>query len=838
MKKKNKKSFFRRFFNFRGLAFRTGLLFLIGIVIVFLIAATYILAYTSKIMLDEAEKDASDLTSLNISRIESILNPVEDLTQNLANSLSEPSPKYAEIHNIARNYVRFSPIVFGSCLAFEPYGFNRDAQYYAPYIFEGPKGITEKMLGGKRYNYFDLDWYKEPKRLNKPCWSEPYYDKGGGDTLMCTYSVPVSKMVNGKSAFAGVFTMDISLAAFEKIVSSVRVYKTGFGFLVSRSGKIIATPERRLMNHKMIEFFDTMSEEDSAREVQERKSLVKIEINEDNKSFSKKLKAEFRKAASEGGDPDTLRTLFRKMLRHERGFLQVDNLLKDGRSGWVYYAPVASTGWYMMIAFPSDELFSGLLTFIKKLGSIILFSIIAILIVTIFVVRRFTRPIVKLTNVAYEIGQGDFQAALPPYKGRNEIAQLTQSFAVMQRELVNYIDNLRETTAIKEKIESELAVAHEIQVGMLPKRFPDKQDCDLYAILEPARAVGGDVYDFFFLDHDHLFIGIGDVSGKGVPAALFMAITRTLFRAKVVMGMSLHSVMESINVELCKDNPNVMFVTFQVVVLNIRTGQAEICNAGHNYPVLMRADSKVEKYHCKPGLPLGVMEDATYISEEFTLLNGEKIVMYTDGITEATNITEDFYKEDKLMKILKAASNLPSKETANIVIENVKAFSGLAEQSDDITLLIVQFTNPGTEKKNPMNFHSLTIKNQLTELEKIMAVIDDLSDRWKFSPKTALELNLVLEELVTNIIFYAFDDKDEHPVHIDFSYEEGQLRVEIRDGGKPFNLLEVSNEEEFEKPLEERKIGGLGIHFVRSIMDEVAYERKDDENVVILTKKV
>lgn len=492
-----------------------------------------------------------------------------------------------------------------------------------------------------------------------------------------------------------------------------------------------------------------------------------------------------------------------------------------------------------MVAFSSDELLSGFIGFLKKLGTVVLVSMIAALLVTILVVRRFAKPIRKLTDAARLIGQGDFHAALPVIKSKNEIGQLAKSFALMQVELQNYIRNLKDTTSAKEKIESELKIAHEIQVGMLPTQFPHRGDCDLFAILEPAKAVGGDLYDFFIIDKDHLYFAVGDVSGKGVPASLFMAVTRTLFRSKAISGVSLEHVFESINTELCKENPNMMFVTFQAAILDLRDGSLEMCNAGHNPPILIRNIGHVDKIHCKSNLPFGIMNQVSFISEKLILGVGDMLVMYTDGITEAINTHAELYREEKFLKSIATFLNLPAKETAARLIMDVKSFSGDAEQSDDITLLVMKY-NDGKKDLPDENADrvSLVLKNKVSEIEKINETLNILEKKWAISAKAVMEINLALEELVTNIVFYAFQDTSEHDIEIEFLRNHRDLTITVSDDGVAFNLLGKDANEELKKTLAERKVGGLGIHFIKTLMNRVEYKRSGDRNIVVLERNI
>jgi len=785
---------FPKFLRFGGLAFRYSLFFLAAILLIFFIAFVYSYGYSSVLLLEGAEKDATILTQQTIARFENVLQPAELVPRTLVNAMENPNISYNDILRISREFVVQDTVVFGSCLAFEPYGYDKDQYWYAPYIYEQGKNVSNRLLGSSSYDYFKMDWYRLPKLLNKPVWTEPYFDKGGGDALMCTYSTPFYKTVNGISKFAGVLTMDISLNAFERMVKEIKVYKSGYGFLVSAEGMIITSPIL----------------------VMENKNVLDIARDRKGHETTKAIKA---------------------MLAGKTGFTSTDGLEAKNHPSFLSYAPVASTGWSFGIVFPADELLDDLFRFFKKILWIFFYSILALLLATTLITRRLTRPIIRLVEATKKIGQGDFHAKLPFRKSEDEIAQLTNAFGVMQDELGNYVVSLQETTMAKEKIESELHVAHTIQMGMLPRGFNTPSNWELYATLDPAKAVGGDLYDFFYLDPDHLCIAIGDVAGKGVPASLFMMVTRTLLRAKAIAGIPINEVMQSINHELCQDNPNQMFVTFFAGIVHLKTGEMEFCNAGHNYPYILGPGGDIRQIKAKGGLPLGVNETMKYKSEKFYFKPREILVLTTDGITDALNASNDFFGETKLASTLASMANKNTKGLTDSLIIELKRFSLGTEQADDITILALQYKNPSVTNERPMETIQLKLKNQLSELDQIAVNLETLAEKWEIPGKIVMEINLVLEELFTNVVFYAFDDKDEHVINIDFMLIDAhQLQIRLEDNGKPFNLLEKKVEDVFDKPLEDRKIGGLGIHFVREMMNSVEYQRADNKNVVILTK--
>ena len=259
---------------------------------------------------------------------------------------------------------------------------------------------------------------------------------------------------------------------------------------------------------------------------------------------------------------------------------------------------------------------------------------------------------------------------------------------------------LHETTATKERIESELSIAREIQMGMIPKTFPpfpSRQDVDLYAILQPAREVGGDLYDYF-IENDKLYFIIGDVSGKGVPASLFMAIARSMFRSFSRHTDSPATIVSGMNNAISENNETNMFITLIVGVLDLHSGELKICNAGHTLPVQVSPEGKVSLIEARTHLIVGIMIDHEYTNEIFYLEKGTKIFFYTDGITEAENAKKELYGEANMIKTLSANSQQDIHAIVSSVICSVAHHVQLAEQSDDLTILVIHY-EPNNQKQ-------------------------------------------------------------------------------------------------------------------------------------------
>ena len=462
-------------------------------------------------------------------------------------------------------------------------------------------------------------------------------------------------------------------------------------------------------------------------------------------------------------------------------------------------------------------------------GLVLLFGSV----IAIFGAKTISRPIADLTEMTRRIAGGDFTQRIDT-RAKNEIGALAASFNEMTRRLNESIEHLKETTAAKERIESELQIAHEIQMSMVPKifpPFPDRSEFDIFATLVPAREVGGDLYDFFFIDDDHLCFAVGDVSGKGVPASLFMAVTKTLFRATAGNGGTPGEILARLNAEICRDNESCMFVTFFCAILNIRTGQVDYSNGGHNLPYYLH-HSGVSPLENTGGRALGIVEQSPYASGRMVLGPGETLLLYTDGITEAMDPSDSLYSDQRLERFLASNRSSSPRQMIGELVSDVRHFAGGAPQSDDITALALHYF--GTTEK--MTEHvEIKLNNKLSELGRLNQSLTEFGARHGLAPSLVHDLNLALEEILTNIISYGYTDNREHEIRVSFSMQPGAVRIDVEDDGQPFNPLEAP-EADTTKPLEERTIGGLGIHLVRKLMNGLEYQRQEGKNLLVMKK--
>ncbi len=366
-----------------------------------------------------------------------------------------------------------------------------------------------------------------------------------------------------------------------------------------------------------------------------------------------------------------------------------------------YTSHIKALNWYISSLVPVEEITQPATQLSRRLSAIIGIIFLLGFFVLSLAVRRFSNPLRLLTQKIKDIPHEDlttpaFTLNLQKefYTGRkDEVGALARSFLHMFQELQTKITQLIATTTAKERIESELSVARDIQLGILPKIFPpypEKIEFDLHAYLEPAREVGGDLYDFFLMDEDHLCISIGDVSDKGVPAALFMAITKTLIKTYAETTRSTSKIITKINGILAKDNPNCMFVTLLVGILNIKTGELKYANAGHNPPII-KSGNKTFFQKGLSGPMAGAMEDMIFKELTVTLSPGDTLFFYTDGVTEAMNDSQTLYSDNRLLNLIDTLQGANAKQIIEKVNQDLKIFIKKAPQSDDITMLSLIF---------------------------------------------------------------------------------------------------------------------------------------------------
>jgi sigma-B regulation protein RsbU (phosphoserine phosphatase) len=490
--------------------------------------------------------------------------------------------------------------------------------------------------------------------------------------------------------------------------------------------------------------------------------------------------------------------------------------------------------------FTGDSMTLPLTHQIVKYGTIVfIVGLTSLFVFCTWAIYQMVRPLRQFTESAISIADGNLDTPLPVIHSEDELLQLRNAFEHMQSSLKQHINELKETTAGKERLQSELKIAHDIQMGMIPTTFPQRDDLDLFASMTPAKEVGGDLYDFI-IDNDELFFIIGDVAGKGVPASLYMAVTRTLFRNLAGNYQSAANIMREMNHAIASTNESFIFVTAFVGVLDLKTHHLTYCNAAHNAPVLLSQDGKSVLLDVETNLPIGVEDHYKYEEQQVSFPEGSSLLLYTDGLTEATYYSKDgsrrLFGEDRVLHDVEKTHQLTAVEIVDYLRQHVSVFADGTEQSDDLTLMFIRHGKTANTKT--IDKRRIILKNEMTEVGRMRGFFFSVCREYGIDDNTAKQLNLATEEWVANVINYAYPKGTRGHVEVVAYMTDHVLTLVVKDHGVPFDPTKHV-EVDIDAELDDRAIGGLGIHLVRTIMDTMDYERTaNGYNVLRMTKQL
>ena len=427
-------------------------------------------------------------------------------------------------------------------------------------------------------------------------------------------------------------------------------------------------------------------------------------------------------------------------------------------------------------------------------------------------------------------------------RNEDEIGALAGSIDRMEEDIQAYIENLTKATAEKERIGTELSLATKIQASMLPNTFPafpDRTEFDIFATMTPAKEVGGDFYDFFLVDSDHLCMVIADVSGKGIPAALFMMASKIILANNAKMGKSPATILEDTNAAICASNHEEMFVTVWLGILEISTGKLTAANAGHEYPVICKPDGQFELLKDKHGFVIGGMDGMKYKEYEVQLFPDAKLFVYTDGVPEATNKDNDLFGTERMLAALNKDTDASPETALQNVRTAVDGFVKNAEQFDDLTMLCMEYKGTEYNGGEPsLKTYELDIMAENENLSEVQSFLGECLAKVDCPAKAQMQMELAAEEIFVNIANYAYaPDKGRAVVRVEVSDDPVTVTLTFIDQGVPYDPLK-REEPDVTLPAEERGIGGLGIFLTKKTMDDVSYEYKDGQNILTLKKKI
>ena len=717
--------------NVTRLAARQGLL--VMVIAIFTLEATALIQYfySQKILSEEANRRAQGQLEATELQITGVMDQVETAVKNSLWSVQQELSRPDSLAAITARLVSTNPVISGSTVALTD-------KNLAPYSFSTADGTVQtSSLATEAYDYKNQEWFLKPLELQGGYWSEPYFDEGGGNMLMTTYSLPVT---DKKGRVAAVFTADVSLDWLTNLVGNVKVYPTAFSMLVSRTGRIMVCPAETLV-----------------------------------------MKRTIQEIAATMDDSASFNAINRSMLSGESGST---TFRYQGKMNYMFFDGVDRTGWAMSVVVPEEEIYGS----IQRLGRLVaLLQLVGI---------------VLLILLLYHV-----------IKSHRDLRMVSEN---------------------KSRIEGELHVARGIQMSMIPKIFPpypERSDVDMFAAVVPAKEVGGDLYDFYTRE-EKLFFCIGDVSGKGVPASLVMAVTRSLFRTVSAHEKSPQRIVTTINDSMSEMNDANMFVTFFCGVLDLRNGHLRYCNAGHNAPVLVMPDGNRE-LPVEANLPLGVVPGMSFSEQETDLTTGTGLFLYTDGLTEAENPAHALFGEERMLAAL--SGKLGSHQQIDAMTQAVQGFVGEAPQSDDLTMLYIRFMNNQISEETERH---LILHNDIQQIPQLAEFVEAVADVAHLDVGLTMSLNLALEEAVSNVIMYAYPKGSDGLVDIEAIIRKGELEFIISDNGTPFDPT-AAPEADITLDVEDRPVGGLGIFLVKNIMDVVKYTRSDDgKNILSMIKKL
>lgn len=528
----------------------------------------------------------------------------------------------------------------------------------------------------KRFDSRNRPWYTDAIAAlksgdNLPVWQSTYIGKTDG--IPC---ITCSKAFTDKNGnILGVVAIDMYIDDINNYIIGSNIGNTGKTFVIDKTGTVIMHEGYNIADSEL-----------------PYKNFIKkpLESNETSESY---------------------KNLITKMAAGESSVQTADI---NGKNYYVAYSPMPSTGWSLGVACESEEVLSPVSQMQEAISASIqntensitdnLSSVLTLLLIILAVCavatsaigiklsQYISSPLKKMINQAKIIGEGNFSSHVE-INSDDELGDLSKSFNKMAENLNTYMENLKQTTAEKEKIHSELMVAKKIQRSMLPcifPAFPNRHDFDIYALMDPAREVGGDFYDFFFTDKTHLALVIADVSGKGVSAALFMVIAKILIKNQLQTGEPIDISLKKVNQRLCENNDEGMFVTAFVGIIDIETGEFEFSNAGHNPPLVYKDKTKKYEFiHSSKGFVLGGIPEAKYSINKLFLNREDSLFMYTDGVTEAMNLKGELFSKERLEQILNnpMTKHFKINDMIDYIRKEIDHFANGAERSDDITML-------------------------------------------------------------------------------------------------------------------------------------------------------
>lgn len=714
-----------------------------------------------------------------VDNIEIRLDGVEHTLQRISKKVQTELEDYVEREapQILEIIIEGDSIVKGGSVAIVPDAAEGRGEWMLYTHREEDDVLVSRQLGDTEYSYTKQQWYTAPLKTGKGVWSDPYIDRGAGECLMVTYSYP---MKDADGNIVALLTADIALDDLDENLNRLIPYPQSYTFTMTKDGKVLSGYPLKL-------------------------------YDESDRGRGKNLDISAIFSSLEPGKTSVV----------------------TGKKFICTFTPIENVNIVLATASPLKSVTSVTSHIRLPLLAILVLGFVILIILLRFTMKRAMQPLNGLTKAAIEIGDGKFDTPLPDASEYSDIDQLSKAMKYMEESINKYIVEIEESTKARERMASQLRIAREIQRSLLPNgnasfSVEGGGSLILSAYQESALEVGGDLYDYVETDGRLYFI-IADVSGKGIPASLMMSYVKSLFHFAAQQNMPPADIVARINDNMCADNPNNMFVTMLVGYMQPEEHKMVMANAGHNPAVLCTAG--VCRYLELPaGLPVGVMPDMPYTETECAIGAGDTLFVYTDGMSEAENPEGVLYGQDRLIESVGnavATFSTPSGVVASLA-EEIRQYSDNV-YADDITMLCISM--PETPEL------TLHLRYEVAEIDRLLAAVQAEAKRANWSDSLLNNVMLAAEEAVVNVINYATPANPDDTVDFSLLCKDGSVEIAVSDSGPEFDPLRQAPEVDTDLPLEQRKVGGLGIFLIRNLAESMEYVRKDGRNILKIRLK-
>jgi phosphoserine phosphatase RsbU/P len=755
----------------RSIASKLALWVLSGTAVVLGAGGFLLFEWVGHQVLAHAHRESAALASDASHRIQERLDKITNTDQVLAAIIG---PRPADAEPLLRDAIAHNPDLAGLAAAFVPGSATAQASGQSPFVSRSGGGsMARRDLMKDPTPYWNADWFRTGLTCLDGCWQKSFFSQSRQRKLV-SYSSAI--VVGGQ--VVGVINADITLEWLQSVLQGLDKPAGTNAFVIDQRGTFLANDIAGLVGQQA----DT----------------------------------KLLQTMNTGGTAPI------RMLPTETH--QADEPV------WIYRSPIPGTNWELGLAVPEVQIYAGVRHAFVTVFAIGVIALLILALLVLVIIRRTLTPLGVLTERAEQVARGALDFALPATREHDEVGRLTHAFDRMRRELATHIAELTRVAREQQRLASELEIAHQIQTALLPGPHYLDARCsnfELHAALQPARTVGGDLYTYFMLHDQRFCIMVGDVSDKGIPAALFMARAITLAKALAPRAQSPQQLLQMLNQELCRNNDGCMFVSLLCGFLDTARGNLVMASAGHEPPARWGHDAP----HLLPletGPALGLDEEATYPVCRLRLQPGETLLMYTDGITEATNGDLQLYGQERMLACLAQHAEAGNEDPVGSLVADVERFAAGHGQADDITVLALRWHHAGAERSASML--DLTIAASLQDVFDTLERCDRTLQAAGVEDDVRGDVRLVLEELMVNMVQHGCQARDDSKIGVHLTLANDAVLVELHHNGKPFNPLQSPTPSLTGDCADPEEVGGLGIHLVRAMANDLNYTHDEQGN--------